>query len=317
MPQYAQNILHKACTKDIGLASFLQPLLVHALELKEKDDSYAASASILKNVIPCLPVKMAMTDNKGCIISSTQSWQDDPTLKHFEDMLKISTGKQLEIDHKKLYEYATAALEGESIKDKCMEWRDVQGKIQWMILEMNPWMSLKECVGGMIIFLEDVTILKKQESDFNDLELFAYMCPHDLKSSVRIINNFLMLLDKHQGPKKDETEKRYFDFMFKALYSTNEIIEHSFLTLALKNETSTKKRISLMTVMESVIQSIQPVIDQKKAQVTLGDLHHVEAGCMLLKRVMLNLITNALKFSLVPRIEIYSVTSFEHVLLFV
>lgn len=306
-----KDILGEGFEKETGLVAFMQPLLVMAFEQQrlkgEPDAAYRSSAELLKLIIPYLPIKMAMTDSNFKIICATELWKQDPSMNCLSSMIQLNTENHQSVSSSSLLRtYANQALTGRYIKDNSFEWRDSHDNTKWMKLEMQPWKLSKKHAEGIIIFTEDLTEIKIRENLLKDLECFAYMCPHDLKSSVRILNSFLTLLSNRRGEHKDDTEKQYFDFMFKALRSTTEIIDHSLQSITLSGKAKQTQEVSLDEVISSIIEGIQPLLDEKKSTIHKGDLGVVNADFVLLKRVFLNLITNALKFAPQPKIEIYS-----------
>lgn len=311
MKNSLKKILGEGFEKETGLVAFMQPLLVLAFEQQmlkdEPDAAYGASADFLELIIPYLPIKIAMTDSTFKIICSSELWKQDPPMKCLSSILQLHIEDHQPVASASLLlSYANEALRGQHIRNNSFEWRDSQNNINWMKLEMQPWKLSKKHAGGIIIFTEDQTEIKKKENLLNDLECFAYMCPHDLKASVRILNSFLTLLSKRRGENMDDTERQYFDFMFKALRSTTEIIDHSLQSIPLSGEAKQTQEVSLDGVILSILEEIQPLLDEKKTTIRMGDLGVVNADFVLLKRVFLNLITNALKFSPQPKIEIYS-----------
>lgn len=272
----------------------------------KKSDPYLSSAETLKSILPFLPVKMALTDTKFEIITVTKKWLHDPHLIDFEQSLKKVDEKEgASSRHSLLASMARRALAGQILKDDCMKWPLNDDETRWIKVEMQPWLLSKERPGGVLIFIKDLTEQKHQEQQLKDLECLAYMCPHDLKSSMRIMNSFLTLLYQHRKNEWDGTEEKYFDFIFKALRNINEIIEHTLSTLQPILDVEGMQPVNLYDVVTSVIQSIQPLIEEKKAKISLKNLPTVQGDTIPLKRVFLNLITNALKYSDQPIIEIY------------
>lgn len=312
------SFLNLDVAKDIGFVAFLQPMLVHSFEQQAQgllpQNSYQASISLLKKMLPFFPIKMAMIDLEGELISATSLWENDPLTKLISKDMKICFNHNSTLPfHETLSKHIHTVLNGEIIKDNCMEWKTSDGSLRWLKIEMQPWMSSKISVGGILVFIEDLTALKKQETQLMDLECFAYMCPHDLKASVRILNSFLTLLNEYRGARKDEIEKEYFEFLFEALRTCNEIIENSLQSLAPNDLKMDVKIINLKDVVDSVLHSIQPLIHEKRADITVKDLSFIKADFVLMKRIVLNLITNSLKFSESPRIEIYGTTNLDYI----
>ncbi len=322
MSNSLKDILGEGFEKETGLVAFMQPLLIMAFEQQmskeEADAAYYSSAELLKFIIPYLPIKMAMTDSDFNVICATELWKQDQSMKCLSSMIKPSIeNQQPATSLPLLYSYANQAFKGKYIKDNCFEWRDSQNNTKWMKLEIQPWKLSKKQAEGIIIFTEDLTEIKKRENLLKDLKCFAYMCPHDLKSSVRILNSFLTLLSNRRGDNKDDTEKQYFDFMFKALRATTEIIDHSLQAVTLIGEETQTNEVSLDGVISTIVEEMQPLLDEKKATIHKGDLGVVNADFVLLKRVFLNLITNALKFASEPKIEIYSQRTQSHTQVFI
>lgn len=312
------NFLYLPNTSTIDLAFSIQEIILYCLNQTglgaPGKNPYPKSITILKRVIPFFPAKIIMHDLSGEMVSSSSLWAIDPISDLLNHDIKISfQEKNLNPFHRFLSKNVEKAIQGEIIKNNCIDWTAPNGLSRYFKIDMCPWMVSKMAPGGILTVIEDLTDLRRQETYVRDLECFAYMCPHDLKASVRILNSFLTLLNQYRDGKKDEIEIEYFGFLFDALRSCNEIIKNSLESLAPNVPNLEVETINLNAVVTEVINSLQPLINEKNASIWIGDLPHVKADFVLMKRIVLNLITNSLKFSENPRIKIFGSADQDHI----
>lgn len=143
----------------------------------------------------------------------------------------------------------------------------------------------------------------------HDLQQFASVASHDLQEPLRKILIFATLLkDKHDQELTGEGGM----FLDKIISSSNrmktmimDILRYSRLS---KNDNNFVKT-NLKGVVNEVLEDFEIVIDEKKAQIIVGDLPEIEVNPGQIRQVFQNLISNALKFGSsekLPVIEIYS-----------
>jgi len=128
------------------------------------------------------------------------------------------------------------------------------------------------------------------------LESFSYSVSHDLRSPLRSILGFTQLIQKEYSPSFTADANELFGHIEKNSVRMNIIIE-DLLTLA----KFTKERLQLAPVNTSAL--VQSVWDNllftqpHKAKLQVDELPAVQADTSMLEQVLVNLISNAIKYS--------------------
>lgn len=149
---------------------------------------------------------------------------------------------------------------------------------------------------GWIIVMHDITLFK--EMDQLKSELIATVS-HDLKQPLAVMNGYIELLMMHR--KLDEVGLNFLDMVRKSIQNMRQLID-DLLDLA-KIESGIRLDLKPVDVQELVgecIDSLKPVISAKALQMTLDfppDLPHMLADRARLQQILLNLISNAVKYT--------------------
>jgi PAS domain S-box-containing protein len=183
--------------------------------------------------------------------------------------------------------------------------RDEHGKVIRMIGAMQDITERKQTELELRKLNETLEkrALELQQSNA-ELEKFAYIASHDLKEPLRMISGFLHLLDKKYSVELDERALEYIAFArdgadrMKELI--NDLLEYSRLTTALPDY----EYFDACQEIENVLLIFRNEIpDPASCFICKGKLH-IFAGKNRFHQLMLNLISNAVKYRSTPLPEI-------------
>lgn len=148
--------------------------------------------------------------------------------------------------------------------------------------------------------------LKKLEQSYHELEQFAYIASHDLKSPLRTISNFAQLLKKRYGAKLDEEAQGFIDFIVSGTIQMHEVICDSLEYAQADNNQEKFIEADVEEVMTMVKMNLKEEIDSTSATINYGPLPTIIANKTNLIQLFQNLIGNAIKFSkgTAPQIDI-------------
>lgn len=142
-----------------------------------------------------------------------------------------------------------------------------------------------------------------------ELQSFSYVASHDLQEPLRKIQSLASRLFETE-PALSEKGKDYFDRMQKSAERMQALIED---LLAFSNVQNIKGRKLIKTdlnvIVEEVKTQLSEVIEEKKATVTVGPLCNVNIIPHQFSQVMLNLISNALKFTIPGKAPVITIQS--------
>lgn len=138
--------------------------------------------------------------------------------------------------------------------------------------------------------------LEKAEESNRDLEHFAAVAAHDLKSPLATISAYSDVLLDDANSHLTAESRNYIDVMQRTTRRMADLIDRLLDFARLKKGEKQLHLIDLNEVMKSVLQNLDNSIRATHAKITCGHLPAVHGDFHLLNQVFQNLIANSLKF---------------------
>ncbi len=165
--------------------------------------------------------------------------------------------------------------------------------------------SLDRMRKAMALMLEDLNEkqqeLQKKNSQLSeavhDLESFAYSLSHDLKNPVFNIRDLASFLLKKYASQIDEGGQDMLHDMMKVSNAMAKLIDHILQFARTGIDEPDIVRIDMKPLIYSIFDEVKQSLKIDHARLETGTLIPFEADYPLIKQVVVNLITNALKFS--------------------
>ncbi|WP_309845995.1 ATP-binding protein [Flavobacterium sp. 2755] len=137
-----------------------------------------------------------------------------------------------------------------------------------------------------------------------NLEEFIHVISHDLKEPLRKI---VMHNDRIDGSYLSETDAKSMNVLKSSALRLNSLVDD---LVQYSSHTAQEERteIDLKTIIGEVIEDLEIIITDKKAEIQIGKLPAIKASKVQIRQLFGNLITNAIKYSkeaVAPFIEIY------------
>lgn len=185
-----------------------------------------------------------------------------------------------------------------------------------------PAIDNDQNVIGAYVFGEDITEIKEKEKVIEDqnvslkkyidsnmqLENFAYLASHDLRSPLFNVINFTNLLESSAASKLSEHEKKFLGFIKGSTQRMEAFIRDLLSFSLIENHIISTSPINLKSLIDEIIFDLNLNIKESRAKIQLLNLDVViEGDKLLIKSLFQNLISNALKFvkpDQAPNIEI-------------
>ena len=197
----------------------------------------------------------------------------------------------------------------------------------WLLVDAEPWLSEDGSVRKVICTFNDITKRKQAEEEIlklnqkleqrvadrtaqletanKELEAFSYSVSHDLRSPLRHIDGFVNLLMEDYKNQLDEKGLHYLDVISKSTEKMNKLIEDLLSFSRMGRNDVNKVQMNLSDLVREIIQEFEPETSGRVIHWQIGEMPVVEADRALLHVVLVNLISNALKFTrLCPETEI-------------
>jgi PAS domain S-box-containing protein len=193
------------------------------------------------------------------------------------------------------------------------------GDIRWM----NQRNILIRDEGGRIIAIEgiitDITERKRVEERIHklnqeleqrvkdrtvqlqaankELESFAYSVSHDLRAPLRHVDGFLELLQKRTATVLDEQSRHYMATISDSAKRMGVLIDDLLSFFRMGRQEMSRMQVDLGALVREVIREFEPETQGRDIHWRIADPPVVTGDRAMLRIVLVNLISNALKFT--------------------
>ena len=158
------------------------------------------------------------------------------------------------------------------------------------------------------------------ESANKELEAFSYSVSHDLRAPLRHIEGFVEILRTTKAECLDEEGLRHLQTIAESSRQMGKLIDDLLGFSRTSRVELRKVKVSLDEVIQSVLHEMEPDTQNREIQWSISKLPQVEGDPALLRQVLYNLISNALKYTRTRRcacIDIGSTRVNKQVVIFV
>jgi signal transduction histidine kinase len=152
---------------------------------------------------------------------------------------------------------------------------------------------------------EEVEILNKQLSERaeqlqetnKELESFAYSVSHDLRAPLRHVAGYSELLLKHSSSVLDEKGMGYTQAVLESAQRMGTLIDDLLAFSRIGRAEANKRLVSLDTLTKDVVTDIALEVPGRQIEWKIGPLPACFGDPSMLKVVLTNLVSNAVKFT--------------------
>lgn len=148
------------------------------------------------------------------------------------------------------------------------------------------------------------------EAANKELEGFSYSVSHDLRAPLRHIDGFLQLLKKNAETTIDDQSQYYMDAISDAALKMGRLLDDLLSFAKLGRHLPSFQKVALEALVRDILRELKANIVKREIDWRIGHLPVVKGDETMLRTVMVNLISNALKFTRTrekARIEIGSI----------
>lgn len=279
------------------------------MEQEEYQNKLLEEQSLLKTFVSSAPAAIAMFDKHMNYISASKRWYKDQNIKG--EIIGKSHYKVFPEIPKFWKEMHKRALAGEVIKPGIEKFVRADGSIQWLQGEIHPWYTHKDKIGGIIIFINDLTDMKRQEVELRKAkeeaeeagkikEQFLSTMSHEIRTPLNAIIGTTNLLELEHPELAGNSRLKMLKFGSNNLLTLiNDILD--FQKIESGNLEIVEEDVNLHELVDNIIETWRAVPQSGNVElVYLYDAklsHHYICDEVRLTQVLNNLISNALKFT--------------------
>jgi len=276
--------------------------------------------SQLRSFVEQAPAAVAMFDNEMRYITVSNRWYEHNRIEgeniigvsHYDVLPQIKARKDWVEIHQRVFE-------GEEItnpKDRFVRKDGTQIWVNWTVI---PWHNSEGEIGGLIMYVSDITKeveyteqLEKEikertqkvreqaeslEVANKELESFSYSISHDLRAPLRSINGFSDILMEDHADQLDEEGRRLMGVVKESAVTMGQLIDDMLNFSRLGKKKLLKSDVDMRALFESVFNEESAHYDRERIEANIEKLPSAKGDIALLKQVVVNLISNAFKYS--------------------
>jgi PAS domain S-box-containing protein len=130
-----------------------------------------------------------------------------------------------------------------------------------------------------------------------ELEAFAYSVSHDLRAPLRHMSGFTQLLQKHAASRLDDKSQRFVTVIQESAKRMGSLIDDLLGFSRIGRAETRKALVSLEQLVQEAIAEVRPETGQRKIVWNVGALPALYGDRSMLRLALVNLISNAVKFT--------------------
>ena len=138
-----------------------------------------------------------------------------------------------------------------------------------------------------------------QELEATNIELDAFTrsVSHDLRTPLNALIGFSSLLTMRYAPQMEAEPRLWIDQIERAAKRMNQLIDDLLRLSRLGRQSLSLEPVDMTALVRGVVDELIPAQDRQQVQVVIGVLPRVSADPPLLRQVVVNLVSNARKFT--------------------
>jgi PAS domain S-box-containing protein len=306
---FAKNVFYDENKQIAGIVG----AFLDITDSKRKEEALRESEARMRTLIDNLPIEFWAMDHTLCF-----TMQNSLSLKNLEPVV----GKRIEdLDVpealKALWvEEDLQVLEGKTLRKEYET--DLEGKKKTYENIIAP-VRVGESIVGLVGVAIDVTGRKHAEEEIlrlnqeleqrvrdrtaqleaanKELEAFAYSVSHDLRAPLRHIGGYLTLLQENIEPTLDKESLHFMTSITNSAKRMGALIDDLLSFSRMGRAEMFSSRVNIRSLIQDVISELEPELEDRKISWQIGDFPIVVGDRSLLKIVLNNLISNAVKFT--------------------
>lgn len=130
-----------------------------------------------------------------------------------------------------------------------------------------------------------------------ELEAFSYSVSHDLRTPLRAINGFSIMLRDEYGGLLDEEGRRYLDVIQRNTARMDNLISDLLDFSRTSRRELSMAPVNMTKLAREVFDELRDAVRERKIVFLLGELPPARGDQALIRQVLVNLLSNAIKYT--------------------
>jgi PAS domain S-box-containing protein len=158
----------------------------------------------------------------------------------------------------------------------------------------RPLIATEGRISGAVVVFHDITEVLEAN---RELEAFTYSVSHDLRAPLRHMEGFSRLLQKDQGDKLSTDARHYLDRIQSAAAHMSSLVEDLLHLSQIGRQVPQRNAIPLRALAEEVRAEFAEETEGRLIDWRISPLPEVQGDPLLVRQVLFNLFSNAVKFT--------------------
>jgi PAS domain S-box-containing protein len=142
------------------------------------------------------------------------------------------------------------------------------------------------------------TANRQLEAANKELEAFSYSISHDLRAPLRAVNGFAEIVLDEFGSQLNKDGRRHLERIRNGAQRMGVLIDDLLSFSRLSRQPMSRQVVDSVTLVQGVINDLSSQREGRQIELKLGELPACRGDLALLKQVWVNLISNAIKYTL-------------------
>jgi light-regulated signal transduction histidine kinase (bacteriophytochrome) len=138
---------------------------------------------------------------------------------------------------------------------------------------------------------------RELEANNKELEAFAYSTSHDLRAPLRHVAAYSELLQKHATSVLDEKGRRYIALLLESAKKMGDLIDDLLAFSRIGRAETRNALVSLDQLVREAVSEVERGNEKRKIVWRIGALPDVHGDRAMLRLALVNLVSNAVKFT--------------------
>jgi PAS domain S-box-containing protein len=175
------------------------------------------------------------------------------------------------------------------------------GRFRRFLTRVVPMKNSEGCVALWFGTNTDITEIieadEKRKEAYKELQGFTYTVSHDLRAPLRHLASFAEMLKKRLGDQLDEKALHYMDVISGEAKRMGVLVDDLLEFTSMKRIDIQRVKVNLNALIVEAIQDLRDEVKEREIRWELDEMPEVYGDQSMLKLALVNLISNAVKFT--------------------